>query len=106
MSRALQVHDKDGRLASVQRRLRSRGFLVSAVQQRSVVEEGYLVVMPEELQLWYVYAMRTPTRTSGAPAVNRTDSTFNDESPPCDTSEGPDVGFDELAGLDSDGELI
>lgn len=54
----LEVHDAQGRLAHCTALLRRHGFVVTVEPQRGGVVEGYEVVIPPELELYYVYATR------------------------------------------------
>ena len=53
-----EVHDVDGRLAAVCGLLRAWGLAVACCQQTSCVAQGYVSVIPQELNLFYVYGRR------------------------------------------------
>jgi hypothetical protein len=55
-----EVHDIQGRLESTCSLLRRHGFRVTSELQRGGIVHGYRMVVPEALQLWYVYAVRSP----------------------------------------------
>jgi FkbM family methyltransferase len=54
----VEVHDVNGRLARVLSLLRRHGMRAKAVQQRGGVRDGYQMVVPHGLRLFYVYATR------------------------------------------------
>ena len=55
---AVEVCDEDGRLRSVCNLLREHGFRVTVERQRSGTVDGYRMVIPLTLRLFYVYAVR------------------------------------------------
>lgn len=54
----LEVHDVDGRLAKVEGLLREQGFRVQTVAQAPDCHEGFLIYVPPEMAMHYVYAVR------------------------------------------------
>ena len=62
MQVVVEVHDINGRLASICSLLRRHGFSVRSEPQRGGDVEGYRMVVPQELRLWYVFALRAPTK--------------------------------------------
>ncbi|KAL1510620.1 hypothetical protein AB1Y20_006921 [Prymnesium parvum] len=62
----VEVHDINHRLGSIRSLLRRHGFRVRSLPQHGGVVQGYNMVIPEELRLWYVYATRPSTANSPA----------------------------------------
>jgi FkbM family methyltransferase len=54
----VEVHDVNDRLARVLSLLRRHGMQAKAVQQQGGVRDGYQMVVPRALRLFYVYATR------------------------------------------------
>ena len=69
---AMEVHDVDGRLAAVVELLqdpRRGGFArVTTQRQTTSVVDGYLMVIPDELKLYYVFATRVAATTDDSKA--------------------------------------
>mmetsp|Transcript_4941 Transcript_4941/g.15011 ORF Transcript_4941/g.15011 Transcript_4941/m.15011 type:complete len:307 (+) Transcript_4941:91-1011(+) len=55
-----EVHDVNGRLDRIVKLLRRHRMTVVAVRQSGGLFEGYQMVIPHELRLYYVYATRRP----------------------------------------------
>lgn len=54
----IEVHDTHGRLARIRCVLHRHGFRTSVVRQEGGVVDGYEMVVPSSLRLFYVYAVR------------------------------------------------
>ncbi|KAL3893103.1 MAG: hypothetical protein SGPRY_014469 [Prymnesium sp.] len=68
----VEVHDINGRLHSITSLLRRHGYRVVTEPQRGGVVRGYEMVVPDELKLWLVFAVRRErevARTRQRPAV-------------------------------------
>ena len=59
-----EVHDVHGRLEGVCQLLRRHGLRVTCELQRGGVQDGYEMVVPASLRLYYVYATRAAAGTS------------------------------------------
>jgi hypothetical protein len=68
----LEVHDINSRLWRTLCLLRRHGFRATAVPQRSGTVQGYRMVIPGELKLFYVYATRREGSTARGRARRRT----------------------------------
>ena len=68
---AAEVHDQCGRLKKFVDLLRRHGFRVAVQPQCGGDVAGYRMVVPRELQLFYVYAVRRPRSTRAPKTPSR-----------------------------------